>query len=180
MVMQMRWIYEWNQTCCEWENLNKMGWMHELFKVNMLWNERIKKVTTHQVLSPWARLSHLSWSYLPWLTWWNFVSNAASIFVTWDVIWILVTSTIFSNPRFYNVFLLFLWKRARRSKTSHSLPCIRYKSRQNKGNPAWGGVNGYLNHINKYMFINIPFNCLATFPGNGARNACWYLLTWHL
>jgi hypothetical protein len=71
MEMQMRWIYEWNQTCCEWENLNKMGWMHELFKVNMQWNERTKKVTTHQVLSPWARLSHLSWSYLPWLTWWN-------------------------------------------------------------------------------------------------------------
>jgi hypothetical protein len=77
-------------------------------------------------------------------------------------------------------FFFFLWMLARRSKTGHSLPCIRYKSRQNKGNLAWAGVYGYLDHINKYKFINIPFDCLAIFPGNDARNACWYLLTWHL
>ena len=54
-------------------------------------------------------------------------------------------------------------------KTGDSFPCIRYKSRKNKDNPAWVGVNGYLNHINKYKFINIPFDCLATSPGNGTK-----------
>ena len=76
----------------------------------------------------------------------EFVSSAASVFVTWDVIWILMTSTFFSNlhmvreyiymsiqtcemawfqcwwilnvqaPWGSSMFLLFLWKLAGRSK----------------------------------------------------------------
>jgi hypothetical protein len=151
-----------------------MGWMRGLF---MQWNAKdnyssnLKSMS--KTISPFLII--LTMTHMM-----EFASNAASVSVTWDVIWILVTSTSVSNPRFFNVFLLFLCKRVERSKTSHSLPCIRYKSRQNKGNPAWAGVNGYLGHINKYKFINIPFDCLTTFPSNGARNAYWYLLTWHL
>jgi hypothetical protein len=45
----------------------------------------------------------------------------------------------------------------RKVKTSHTLPYIRYKSRQNKGKPIRAEVNGYLDHINKYKFINTSF-----------------------
>ena len=88
----------------------------------------------------------------------EFVSSAASVFVTWDVIWILVTSTFFSNlhmVREYiymaiqtcemnheclgtlgsSMFLFFFLDVCRKVKTTSVI--LSYSTiQQNKGNPT--------------------------------------------
>jgi hypothetical protein len=70
-----------------------MRWMHGLFKLNMQWNAKIKRKllikSMSKTISP--LLIILTMTHMM-----EFVSSAASDFVTWDVIWILVTVTFFS------------------------------------------------------------------------------------
>ena len=71
--------------------------MHGLFRVNMQWNARNLKdnyspsfKSMSKTISPFLII--LTMTHMM-----EFVSSAASVSVTWDVIWILVTSTFFSN-----------------------------------------------------------------------------------
>ena len=71
--------------------------MHGLFKVNMQWNTKSLKYnyslnfkSMSKSISPFLII--LTMTHMM-----EFVSSAASVFITWDVICILVTSTFFSN-----------------------------------------------------------------------------------
>ena len=71
--------------------------MHGLFEVNMQWNTKSLKdnyslnfKSMSKTISPFLII--LTMTHMM-----EFVSSAVSVFVTWDVICILVTSTFFSN-----------------------------------------------------------------------------------
>ena len=68
-----------------------------LFKVNMKWNSKSLKdnyslnfKSMSKIISPFLII--LTMTHMM-----EFVSSVASTSITWDVIWILVTSTFFSN-----------------------------------------------------------------------------------
>jgi hypothetical protein len=126
--------------------------MHGLFKVNMKWNARIKKnnyslslKSMGKTISPFLIILIMTHNI-------EFVSRATSLFVTWNVIWILVTTTFspiythththtqtcemtgFQSWWIINVHTpwviqcfshLFLWKFAERSKR-HLMSCLFY------------------------------------------------------
>jgi hypothetical protein len=53
------------------------------------------------------------------------------------------------------------------------------KNRKNTGVNLYGRIDD-LNHLMMRMMTQIPYSFLvskSTFPGNGAKNACWAFLT---
>ena len=71
--------------------------MHGFFKVNMQWNTKslkdnysLNSKSMSKTISPFLII--LTMTHMM-----EFVSSASFVFVTWDVIWILVTTTFFSN-----------------------------------------------------------------------------------
>ena len=79
--------------------------MHGFFKVNMQWNTKSLKdnyslnfKSMSKTISPFLIILTMTRVM-------EFVSSAASVFVTWDVIWILVTTTFFSNLHLVREFI---------------------------------------------------------------------------
>jgi hypothetical protein len=98
----------------------------------------------------------------------EFMSGAAFVSVTWDVVWVLVTLTFFSNLHMVREYI-----------------CL-YKPMRWQGSSVDGSWifrhPGVLLFLSKFAerskwYVN-DLNLYANWiPGNGAKNAYWYLLT---
>ena len=125
----------------------------------------------------------------------EFVSSITSVFITWDVIWILVTSTFFSNLHMIRIIYIymfiqtceiagfqcwwilnvqapwvlqcFLWKLAKRSKR-HLLSCLIPQFNKT-------GVIPQKLVITRLADIKLVSKSLCQlFPRQQRQKACWY------
>ena len=123
----------------------------------------------------------------------EFVSSAASISVTWDVIWILVTSTFFSNLHLVREYThthtqTNLWDD--RVPMLMDLECSGTLGSSMFLLFLWMFVERSKRHLLsclipqfnrtgvillKLVYVNDQNLYTNCFPGKGAKNACWYL-----
>ena len=109
--MQVVWIYVGNQICCGFDmrefKLNRVNaWIipskHvvECKKLKDNYSSSLKSIS--KTISPFLII--LTMTHIMQL-----VSSVASVFVTWDVIWILVTSTFFSNLHLVRIIYTYVY-----------------------------------------------------------------------